>query len=218
MRKKLGPREKSVMVVALAALCYGCQSNEASQRPESAWPAIVCFGDSLTAGYGLQPEDSYPAILQNELTGSGYRYRVVNLGESGNTTADGLRRLPEALAAKPAIVVLEFGANDALRGLPVPAMEANLERMVEAFQTAGARVLLGGMMWPAGVDMAAVPRFNAVYPQLARKYKAPLIPFFLAGVYGDPAFVQADGLHPNAPGAQQVATLVREYLQPMLQR
>src|SRR4051794_31447460 len=111
-------------------------------------PAIVCFGDSLTAGAGLDPSQSYPEVLQKELDARGYKYRVVNAGVSGDTTQDGLARLALVLAEKPAVVVLEFGANDGLRGQPVATTAANLKQMIEGVQKSGAKVILAGMTLP----------------------------------------------------------------------
>src|SRR5206468_12245441 len=118
-------------------------------------PVIVCFGDSLTAGAGLDPAQSYPEVLQKELDARGQRYRVVNAGVSGDTTQDGLTRLPMVLAEKPAVVVLEFGANDGLRGQPVAVAAANLKQMIEELQKGGAKVVLAGMTLP--------PNYGAEY-------------------------------------------------------
>lgn len=181
-------------------------------------PAIVCFGDSLTAGLGLDSGESYPDILQKLLDRRGYHYRVVNLGVSGETTEDGLERVSMVLSGKPAIVVLEFGANDGLRGQPVANSERNLARMIEQLQGAGARVVLAGITLPPNYGPAYIQRFDAMYKDLAAKYKLRLIPFLLAGVAGNPRLMQRDGLHPNAAGARIVAGTVAQALQPVLKR
>jgi acyl-CoA thioesterase-1 len=181
-------------------------------------PAVVCFGDSLTAGFGLDPGQSYPDVLQQELDRRGYGYRVVNLGVSGDTSQDGLARLGQALAEKPRIVVLEFGANDGLRGQPVAITERNLGRMMEALRGAGARVVLAGITLPPNYGPAYLARFDAIFPRLAAKHKTPLIPFLLAGVAGHSDLMQPDGLHPNARGARLVAETVRRRVEPLLSK
>lgn len=181
-------------------------------------PAIVCFGDSLTAGLGLDPGQAYPDLLQKQLDSHGYSYRVVNLGVSGDTTQDGLDRLPLVLAEKPRFVVLEFGANDGLRGQPVPNAEKNLAQMIEQLQDAGARVILAGITLPPNYGPDYIGRFNAMYPDLAARYKVSLIPFLLKGVAGNPNLMQRDGLHPNAQGEPLVVQTVWRSLEPLLRR
>ena len=181
-------------------------------------PVIVCFGDSLTAGLGLDAGQSYPDLLQQELDAHGYRYRVVNMGVSGETTQDGLARLRMVLEEKPSIVVLEFGANDGLRGQPVANMERNLSAMINTVQKAGARVLLAGITLPPNYGVDYIHRFDAVFRDLAARYKVPLIPFLLVNVAGNARLMQRDGLHPNAEGTRIVAATVFKALEPMLKR
>jgi acyl-CoA thioesterase-1 len=181
-------------------------------------PAVVCFGDSLTAGFGLDPGQSYPDVLQRELDRRGYGYRVVNLGVSGDTSQDGLARLDQALAEKARIVVLEFGANDGLRGQPVDITERNLGQMMEALEGAGSRVVLAGITLPPNYGPAYLARFDNIFPRLASKYKTPLIPFLLAGVAGHGDLMQPDGLHPNARGSRLVAETVRQQVEPLLSK
>src|SRR6185437_8746074 len=130
-------------------------------------PVIVAFGDSLTAGYGVEPGKSYPDDLQHRLDAGGYRYHVVNLGVSGDTTTDGVQRLQDVLAAKPAIVILEFGGNDGLRGLPVATTRANQIQMVETLQKAGIQILLAGMTLPRNYGPDYIHSFEQVYLDLA---------------------------------------------------
>jgi acyl-CoA thioesterase-1 len=179
-------------------------------------PVIVCFGNSLTAGFGLDSSQSYPSLLQRELDRRGYKYRVENLGASGDTTQDGLARVSDALALKPAIAVVELGANDGLRGQPVSGIERNLGEVIEAFQKSKVRVLLAGITLPPNYGPDYIHRFAAIYPQLAAKYKVRLLDFLLAGVAGNPQLMQQDGLHPNAEGTRIVAATVLKSLQPML--
>lgn len=181
-------------------------------------PLIACFGDSLTAGLGLDPAQSYPALLQHEVDSHGYHYRIANMGVSGDTTQDGLARMGMVLAEKPAILILEFGANDGLRGQPVPHIQDNLAQMIESFQKAGTQVLLAGITLPPNYGPDYIHRFDAMFRSLASKYKVPLIPFLLVNVAGHPNLMQRDGLHPNAEGERIVVETVWKALQPMLKR
>ncbi len=188
----------------------------ATAPPADTRPAIVCFGDSITAGFGLDAGQSFPDLLQQDLDRHALRYRVVNLGVSGDTTQDGLARVPMALAEKPAIVILELGGNDGLRGIPIAITQANLAQMTEAFQVAGARVVLAGMSLPPNYGPAFIKRFEAVYRDLAAKYHVTLIPFLLEGVGAHDDLMQRDGIHPNAAGARKVEALVMKTLAPLL--
>lgn len=181
-------------------------------------PVIAAFGDSLTAGYGVEPGQTYPDDLQRLLDAGGYRYRVANLGVSGNTTTDGLERLAEVLAAKPVIVIVEFGGNDGLRGLPVSTTFANQAQIVEALQNSGAKILLAGMSLPRNYGPEYIRSFEQVYLDLASKYHLARIPFLLEGVGGHPELLQQDGIHPTARGCQIVAANVVKYLKPLLQK
>ena len=181
-------------------------------------PTIVCFGDSLTAGFGVDPGKSYPDLLQQELDRRGYRYRVVNLGVSDDTTQDGLDRLSLVLSEKPRIVLLEFGANDGLRGQPVSNSENNLSQMIDGLQKAGAQVILAGITLPPNYGPDYIGKFDAMFQALAARYKTPLIPFLLAGVAGNSNLMQRDRLHPNAEGTRLVVRNVTRTLEPLLQR
>jgi acyl-CoA thioesterase I len=179
-------------------------------------PAIVAFGDSLSAGFGVEGGLSYPDFLQKELDRRGLHYRVVNAGNSGDTSSDGLDRVEQVIAMKPAIVIVEFGANDGLRGLPVASTRANLEQIIERLQKAGARIVLAGMTLPPNYGPDYIRSFEKIYPELAKKYKAALIPFLLEGVAGDTRYMQRDGLHPNVEGNRRVAQNVMRTLGPLL--
>ncbi len=218
-------------VFALALALCGCRQQETASsapaaseapkpaaRPADTRPEIACFGDSLTAGLGLEPEQSFPSLLQRELDREGYRYRVANFGVSGDTTQDGLERVSLVLADKPVLVVLELGANDGLRGQPVAVTEDNLGKIIQALQQAGVQVLLAGITLPPNYGPAYIGKFRAVYPELAAKYRIPLIPFLLAGVGGDGRLMQRDGLHPNAEGTVVVAHTVLQSLKPLIKK
>jgi acyl-CoA thioesterase-1 len=179
-------------------------------------PAIVILGDSISAGFGLDAGQSFPDLLQQELDRRGKQYRVVNMGVSGDTTQDGIARMSLAIAEKPAIVVLELGGNDGLRGVPVDVTRQNLADLTEAFQKAGARVVLAGMTLPPNYGPAYIRKFEDVYRELAAKYRVTLIPFLLQGVGGDTRYMQKDGLHPNAEGARRISALVMKSLEPLL--
>jgi acyl-CoA thioesterase-1 len=182
-------------------------------------PVIVAFGDSLTAGYGAEPGYSYPDFLQKDLDRASLAWRVVNAGVSGDTTTDGLNRLNEVLAAKPRVVIVEFGGNDGLRGLPIESTRANLEQIIVALRNAGIRVLLAGMTLPPNYGRAYIKSFEQVYTDVAEQYKLARIPFLLQDVVARPNFqtlLQRDGIHPTAEGNGIVATTVMHYLKPLL--
>jgi len=202
-------------VVDSATAATSASSSDISTDPR---PVIVCFGDSLTAGAGIQPSASYPANLQRMLDSAGYHYRVVNEGVSGDTTKDGLERINRVLARKPQIVVVEFGGNDGLRGLPVPFMQQNIATMIERLQTNGAKVALAGITLPPQYGTDYIARFDAMYPALAKRFHVPLLPFLLQDVYGVQGDIQQDGVHPTAQGAKQVAVNVEKLIQPMLKK
>ena len=179
-------------------------------------PVIVAFGDSLTAGFGAEPGNSFPDFLQQELDRAGLAWRVVNAGVSGDTTTDGLNRVPEVLTYHPRIVILEFGGNDGLRGLPLDTTRANLDQMLAAFQKAGVEVLLAGMTLPPNYGPEYIHGFETIYTDLAAKYRVRRIPFLLEGVGAHPDLMQRDGMHPTAAGNRRVAATVMRYLKPML--
>ena len=180
-------------------------------------PLIVCFGDSLTAGYGTDPGQSYPDDLQRDLDAKGYRYRVVNEGVSGNTTKDGLARLNHVVALHPAITVVEFGGNDGLRGLPIADSRANLDEIVSALKASGTKVVLAGITLPPDYGEDYIREFNQTYVVVAKKYEVPMMPFLLQGVFGQPGMMQADRTHATAKGNEVVATNVMKLISPLLQ-
>lgn len=186
--------------------------------PATAAPAtILVMGDSLSAAYGLSADQGWVALLRRRLAARGYDYTVVNASISGETTAGGVTRLPQALRQhKPAIVILELGANDGLRGLPITLMKQNLGRMISLSRDSGARVLLVGILLPPNYGPRYTQEFSAVYPALARTYRIPLVPFLLEGVAQDRNKLQADGLHPRAVAEPRVLDNVWKRLVPML--
>jgi acyl-CoA thioesterase-1 len=181
-------------------------------------PVIVAFGDSLTAGYGTDAGNSYPDFLERDLNAKGFHYHVVNAGISGNTTKDGVERLDEVLALKPAVVIVAFGGNDGLRGLPIDSTRKNLDHIVSALKRAGTKVVLGGITLPPNYGADYIRQFNETYALLARQYHVPLLPFLLQGVYGAAGSMQADGLHATAQGNQQVARNLLPLVTPLLHK
>ena len=176
---------------------------------------IVAFGDSLTQGVSGK---SYPAYLQDTLDQDGYQYRVENQGVSGDTTSDGLARIDNVIAQKPALVILEFGGNDGLRGIPVAETQKNLEQMIEQLRTAKIPMVLAGITLPPNYGPDYVKPFTAMYPELARKYRLRFLPFLLIHVYDKPNLMQPDGIHPSQQGNKVVAEDVFALIRPILKQ
>jgi acyl-CoA thioesterase I len=181
----------------------------ASAPAEDQRPVIVAFGDSLTAGVVTH---SYPEYLQQMLDENHYRYRVDNQGVSGDTTTDGLARIGNVISAKPALVLLEFGGNDGLRGTPVSATKTNLETMVKQLQSAGLRVALLGITLPPNYGPDYVRSFTAIFPAVAKEFKISLYPFLLVNTYQHSNLMQPDGIHPNDEGNRIVAQDVFSFI------
>jgi acyl-CoA thioesterase-1 len=188
----------------------------APEPAASGRPRIVFLGDSLTAGYGLEKSQAVPALIQARLAKEGHPFEVVNAGVSGDTSAGGLSRLEWSLAGDVRIVVVELGANDGLRGLPVEAMRRNLEQIITRAQARGIAVLLVGMEAPPNYGASYTAEFRDTFPALARKHGIALMPFYLDGVAGKPELNIADGIHPNTEGAVIVANNLWRTLEPML--
>ena len=199
-------------LVAFVLATLACSAGSAF----AATRVIVALGDSLTAGFGVSPDEAYPALLEARLGREGYDYRVVNAGVSGDTSAGGLRRMDWVLRRSPEIVIVALGANDGLRGLPTVAMRDNLRAIVQRARSAGATVLLAGMRLPPNYGADYAQEFEKVFHDLARETKAPLIPFLLEGVAGEVRLNLADGIHPNAEGQRRVAQHVWPHLRRLL--
>ncbi len=180
---------------------------------------ILVLGDSMSAGYGIKVEEGWVALLQQRLRQQGYGYRVVNASVSGETTTGGLTRLPRALEIhKPAIVILELGGNDGLRGLAPATVRANLERMIDVSHRARARVVLVGMKIPPNYGPRYTQAFERIFSDLARQYRLPLVPFLLDKVALTPGMMQDDGLHPTAEGQPVMLDNVWPTLRTVLSR
>lgn len=192
-------------------------STNSTTSPKSL-PKIVAFGDSLTAGYGLAPSQSYPSLLQQKLNEDGYEYEVVNAGISGDTSAGGIRRIDWSLEGDVKIVILELGANDILRLQPIEQMKKNLSKIIERAKAKGAQVLLAGMEAPTNSGPLYSRQVHEAFIELAEEHDVEFIPFFLEGVAGIQGLNQNDGIHPNEAGTRMVAETVYKHLTPLLEK
>ena len=229
-----------LIVIVTCLLAAGCTKSEKQtqtrENPEPARQAraaptrsapderrvIAFLGDSLSEGLGVETGKSFPDQVQKKLESAGFDYRVVNLGISGDTTTGGLGRMESVLAMHPAIVVLELGGNDGLRGVPISSTKANLQQMIEGAQNAGAQVLLAGMTLPPNYGPDYIAAFEKIYRDLSAKYHLRLVPFLMedirAQITSKPGLMQRDGIHPTAEGHAIIAETVFRYLRPMLNR
>jgi len=209
-------------VAMMAAFALGLAAAGAVQAQDSgateAELRILALGDSLTAGYGLAPEDGFIAQLQRALDAAGLAVRVLDGGVSGDTTAGGLARLDWALADAPDAVIIELGANDGLRGLDPAATRTNLDVMLTRLGQAGKPVLLAGMLAPPNLGPEYGAEFNRIYPELAVSHGVLFYPFFLDGVAADPALNQDDGIHPNAEGVRLIVERMLPQLRDLVAR
>ncbi len=224
------PITSIVAACFLCGLSASCQRNESAPKPEERSasapssnpdksvddrPVIVAFGDSLTAGVAGK---SYPDDLQDLLDQQGFRYRVDNQGVSGDTSTDGLARIDNVIAGRPRLVLLEFGGNDGLRGVPVSATEKNLEEIIQRLKRESIPTVLLGITLPPNYGPDYVKPFTAMFPTLARQNQLKLMPFLLVHVYQNPALMQPDGIHPDGEGNKIVARDVFALIEPMLTR
>ncbi len=217
-------------IFVLLLIAAGCSDETVNVKPRNQKPVItpeiaeprpriIAFGDSLSAGFGLPEEESYPFLLQQKIDADGFSYEVINAGVSGETTLGGLERIDWVLEEPNVeILVLELGANDLLRGIPVDQMKANLEKMIQKSLKKNVRVLLCGMLAPPTMGSEYQAQFTNVYPELASKYKLDFLPFILEGVALDPKLNQKDGIHPNAAGEKIMTQNVYKILKPMLSK
>ncbi|MYF77590.1 MAG: arylesterase [Acidobacteria bacterium] len=233
-RRALSPAARArVLAAGVAVGPAGCGEpdvRELSRAPETApppadapaeddpRPALVAFGDSLTAGYGIDLDEAWPARLQERLDAGGFAYRVVNAGVSGETTSGGLRRLPFVLDRNPSaeLVVIALGGNDGLRGVPVDVMTDNLEAMIREAEGRGLRVLLAGVPAPPELGRDYEDGFAETFRDVAAATGVPLLPSLLDGVAGVAELNQRDGIHPTAEGALRLADNAFAALKPLL--
>jgi len=189
-------------------------ADEAKSKAPSGRKSIVFFGNSLTAGYGLLQEEAFPALIQKRLDSLGLDYQVVNSGLSGETTASGLNRIDWVLQQKVDVFVLELGANDGLRGIPLGETKANLQKIVQRVRQKypEVKILLTGMQIPPNMGPEYTTEFKQIFPNLAEEYELAFVPFLLEGVAGDPSLNQSDGIHPTAKGQMILAENVWKVL------
>lgn len=197
----------SILLLAAACPAFG-----------SALPVLVCFGDSITAGYGVQSGKAYPDALQNKLERNGYHYRVVNEGTSGATTKDAVASLPIVLKLHPDIVIVEFGGNDGLRGLPLEQSRRNLDELISTLQSAHVKVLLAGITLPPNYGPDYIRGFDAMFRELAAEHHTALVPMIYKDLIHVPGTIQEDGIHPTAKGAAMVADTIWPTLRPLLRK
>jgi acyl-CoA thioesterase I len=216
-----------VLLGLLASGACGRPDNSPAARPpasaarpaaDAALPTVVFLGTSLTAGLGLDPEQAYPALVQAKIDSAGLRYRVVNTGVSGETSAGALRRIDWLLRDHPAVLVIETGANDGLRAQDPDSTRANIQAIIDRARALAPppRIVLVGMEALPNYGPLYARRFRAIYPDLAKRNHLPLVPFLLAGVAGVDSLNQADGMHPTAAGQCIVAQTVWQTLGPVL--
>jgi acyl-CoA thioesterase-1 len=181
-------------------------------------PLLVCFGDSITAGYGLQTGQSYSDFLQRKLDAQGYHYNVDNQGTSGATTKDAVAKLPGILLLHPEVVVVEFGGNDGLRGLPPDQTRRNLDQLLTALEAAHIKVLLAGITLPPNYGADYIQSFDQVFRDLAAKHHAAFVPMIYKDLIRVPNTIEADGIHPTAKGSEIIANTLFPVLRPLLHK
>lgn len=212
-------RFRVLIVFVLSLLTQFVLPSSAQAENQAASKTILVYGDSLSAAYGIPREQGWVSLLEQRIQARQLPYRIVNASVSGETTSGGLSRLPANLKQhKPDLVILELGANDGLRGLPVSEMQKNLGSMIMASREAKAEVLLLGMMLPPNYGHRYAHEFKASFTQLALKFKLPLVPFFLDGVAAHPELVLDDGLHPSAAGQPRILENIWPELEPLLRQ
>lgn len=190
----------------------------ASGAPSSDRRVLVCFGDSITAGLGLQQGQAYSDFLQKKLDAQGYAYKVVNEGTSGATTKDALATLPNVLRLRPAIVIVEFGGNDGLRGLPVAETRANLDQVLTALEKAHVKILLAGITLPPDYGPDYIRSFDEIFRDLAAKHHVAFVPMLYKDLINVPGTIQNDGIHPTAKGSAIIAGTLFPVLKPLLRK
>lgn len=197
-----------VIVLLLPFICYG------QEKPKR----ILFFGDSITAGYGIEEEQAFPALIQQKIDSLGWNFKAVNAGLSGETSAGGLRRIDWMLRQPVSVFVLELGGNDGLRGIDLDVTQQNLQKIIDKVEKRypEARIIVAGMQVPPNLGPEYTEKFKEMYPELAKKNDATLIPFLLEGVGGNPDLMQSDGIHPNVKGNRVMAETVWDSLKPML--
>jgi len=209
--RKLVPAALFLPFLCIAAL-------DAANPPVAARPVIVCYGDSITAGRGLAPGEAYPGFLQKKLDAQGYQYEVVNQGTSGATTKDALARLPFVLRLHPAIVIVEFGGNDGLRGLPVEETHNNLDQLLSILEKAHVKIVFAGITLPPDYGPDYIHSFQQIFRDLAAQHHLAFVPMLYQNLVHVPGTIQDDGIHPTAKGSAIIADTLLPVLKPLLRK
>jgi len=199
----------------LVSLCllFGTSPLLAANRPQ-----IICYGDSITAGYGLNPGQAYPDALQRDLDQHGYSYKVLNVGTSGATTKDAVANVGAVVKAHPAVVIVEFGGNDGLRGLPLEQTRKNLDAVLTALNDAHIKVLLAGITLPPNYGQDYIGAFDQVFREVAAKHHTAFVPMIYQNLVKVPGTIQGDGIHPTAKGSNIIAETLLPALKPLLRK
>jgi acyl-CoA thioesterase-1 len=187
-----------------------------AQKRSAARPLLVCYGDSITAGYGLESGQSFPDALQRDLDARGYHYKVDNHGTSGATTKDAVAGLRPIILLHPAVVIVEFGGNDGLRGLPLEQTRHNLDTVLTALENAHIKILLAGITLPPNYGPEYIQQFDQVFPALAAKHKVAFVSMIYKNMVNVPGTIQPDGIHPTAKGSEIIARTLLPALGPLL--
>ena len=207
-----------MVLVACCLLWLPAGLLSAADGPTSGRPILVCYGDSITAGLGLHEGQAYPEDLQKLLDARGYAYKVINLGTSGATTKDAVAGLPNVLRLHPAIVIVEFGGNDGLRGLPVGQTRSNLEQVLAGLEKAHVKILLAGITLPPDYGQDYIRSFDKIFRDLAAKHHIALVPMLYKDLINVPGTIQSDGIHPTAKGSEIIAGTLFPVLKPLLRK
>jgi len=203
---------RRALLVSLCLFLLSCHLLAAGR------PLLVCYGDSITAGYGLPYGKSYPDALQRLLDAQGYHYQVRNMGSSGATTKDAAANLSSVLDLHPAVVIVEFGGNDGLRGLPLEQTRRNLDQVLTALENAHIKILLAGITLPPNYGPDYIRSFDQLFRELATKHRAAFVPMIYKNLIHVPGTIQPDGIHPTAKGSQIVAATLLPALKPLLRK
>jgi acyl-CoA thioesterase-1 len=214
--RRLVPAAFFLPIIWLAGLCAA--EPPAAQAQDNSRPVIVCYGDSITAGHGLAYGEAYPDFLQKKLDAQDYRYKVVNQGTSGATTKDAVAGLPFVLRLHPAVVIVEFGGNDGLRGLPVEESHSNLDQLLTALDKAHVKVLLAGITLPPDYGPDYIRSFNQIFRDLAARHHVAFVPMLYVNLVHVPGTIQGDGIHPTAKGSAIIADTLLPVLRPLLHK
>jgi acyl-CoA thioesterase-1 len=214
--RRLVPAALFLPILWGATLCAPQPSKAAP--PKSDRPVIVCYGDSITAGRGLAYGEAYPDFLQKKLDAQGYGYKVVNQGTSGAATKDALAGLPFVLRTHPAVVIVEFGGNDGLRGLPVTESRSNLDQVLTALENAHVKILLAGITLPPDYGRDYIRSFNEMFRDLAARHHVAFVPMLYVNLVHVPGTIQDDGIHPTAKGSAIIADTLFPVLRPLLHK